>query len=62
MKEVAAILDMNTRTLDTHAGEIYRKYGVENRIGLIILIYEERLKELEARRNPKGSSDLHNSF
>ena len=41
MKEIAAIMKLDTRTIDTYASSIYRKFEVNGRIGLILSVLEE---------------------
>ena len=38
IKEIAAAMSLDSRTVCSYAGRIYRKYGVETRIGLIVKV------------------------
>jgi DNA-binding CsgD family transcriptional regulator len=40
IKELTYRLNRNIKTIDTHCTNIYRKYGVTTRIGLIIKYYK----------------------
>ena len=38
MKEISGQLNISFKTVDTHAGAIYRKFGVHGRVGLILQV------------------------
>lgn len=41
MKEIASQLSLDRRTIDTYAKLIYKKFGVDGRVGLILKILSE---------------------
>lgn len=51
MKDIAASLKMNVRTLDTHGTSIYKKMGTNSRIGLILEVLVDRKHDLYLQRN-----------
>lgn len=48
-KEIAYDLNIDERTIGTHAANIYKKYGVKSRVGLVLAVLSENseiVKEL----------------
>jgi len=41
MKEIAGKHEMATQTVDSHATRIYKKFEVNNRVGLILRVLQE---------------------
>ena len=51
MKDIAASLRIDRRTLDTHGTNIYKKMGTDSRIGLILEVLVDRKHDLYLQKN-----------